>query len=394
MQVLIAPLGTPGFVFASLAVAERLRTRGHDVSFVTDRAFAGAIAARGFERISNGSEDGPTFQLDGWFDPLRIALQLKHLSGAIRARPPDVVLASNLAMGPLLLRALTGVPTVVLGPVVLLWPGSPAAGDDQDPIEARLRWRYADQMRHLRRAAELLRLQLPEEPYERSPLFGDRYLLQGVPALQRRADALPAPVRFVGSCTFDTLDPLPPEDAAWLRGQRAQRRRIVYVQLGRVFDKPSIWEALRARLERGDLAAVVCAERYDRPLDDVPPNALVRARVPQDAILAAADAAVCTGHPTAVLGAIARAVPLAIATAGSGTEELQEACVRCGAAVALDAEDPAALPGALDRLLADPAFARAAAVLRAAFAAYDGPANVCSELEAVGSGRLAGAGAR
>jgi UDP:flavonoid glycosyltransferase YjiC (YdhE family) len=393
MRILIAPLGSPGFVFAALAVAERLRARGHEVGFVTDRAFAGAIAGRGFERFPNGTEDAPSFQLDGWFDPVRIALQLEHLSGAIRAHPPDVVLASNLAMGPLLLRVLTGVPTVVLGPVVLLWPGSPPAGDE-DPVEGRLRWRYADQLRHLARAAELLRLQLPEEPYERSPLFGDRYLLQGVPALQRRTAALPAPVRFVGSCTFDALEALPPHDATWLRRQRAQRRRIVYVQLGRVFDKPSIWAALRARLERGDLAAVVCAERYDRPLDDVPASVLVRARVPQDAVLAYAAAAVCTGHPTAVLGAIARAVPLAIAPAGSGTEELQEACVRCGAAVALDADDPAALPGALERLLADPAFARAAAGLRDAFGTYDGPENVCRELEAVSAGRLAGAGAR
>ncbi|MBV8579236.1 MAG: hypothetical protein JOZ86_01205 [Candidatus Eremiobacteraeota bacterium] len=387
MNVTIATLATPGFVFSSLAVARALRARGHAVAFVTDGAYAPVLAEHGFARLPNGADDLSSFQLDGWFDPMRIAAQVKHLAGALAASRPDVILASNLAMGPLLVRRLVTVPVAVLGSAVFLWPGLRASDESGDAaLEARLAWRYADQMRHLTRAAELLGIVLGEAPYERSPLFGDRYLLQGVPGLQRRRAMLPRAARFVGPCTFDAVAALADDDAAWLAAQRAHGRRIVYAQLGPVFEKPSVWAAFRRRLARGDIAAVVCTERHDRPLDDAPPNALVRVRVPQDAVLPHADAVLCTGHPTAVLGALAHGVPLVIAPSGSGSEELAEACVRRGAALDVIAardggEDDDVFPRALDRLLDDASFARAAAELRDELAAFDGPANVCRELE-------------
>ncbi|HEY0394487.1 MAG TPA: nucleotide disphospho-sugar-binding domain-containing protein [Candidatus Elarobacter sp.] len=399
MRVLIATLASPGFVFSSLAVAEALRARGHRVAFVTDAAYADALAARGFARLPNGADDAPSFQLDGWFDPQRIATQVRHLAAALRAQTPDVVLASNLAMGPLLVRRLVPVPVAVLGPMVLLWPSLRPSDDPADAeIEGRLAWRHADQMRHLTRAADALGIVLPDHGYERSPLFGDRYLLQGVPALQRLRDALPPAVRFAGPCTFDAPGHDGVEETAWIARQRAHGRRIVYVQLGRVFDKPSFWDAFRRRLERLDVAAVVCTERFDGVLDGVPENALVRARVAQDAVLPHADAVLCAGHPTAVLGALAHGVPLGIAPAGSGTEENAEACVRGGAAVEIDAADGDAVPRALERLLHEPAFRAAARVLQREIAQHDGPASVCDELERLhaeparaGDGALSGA---
>ncbi len=383
MRVLIASLATPGFVFPSIAVAERLRALGHEVAFATDSSYASALEQRGFARIARGAPDGHSFEIDGWADPWRIAMQMKHLLAALGAFRPDAILASNLAMGPLIVRLTHGIPVAVLGSVVLLWPSLRRGAAGEPDVDARLAWRYADQLRHLERACAALGVALPSEPYERSPLFGDRFLLQGVPELQRDAGALPAAVRFAGSCALDEIDVAGDDAAAWLAAQRAHGRRILYVQLGRVFEAPSFWRIFRDWIARRDAAAVVCAERHDRAIDDVPGTVLLRKRVPQDTVLPYADAVVCTGHPTAVLGALAHGVPLLVSPAGSGSEELAEACCRNGAALspADGAQDETAFVGALDRLLDEPAYRAAARRLQARFASVDGPGAVCAALE-------------
>lgn len=392
MNVLIASLATPGFVFPSIAVAERLRARGHDVAFVTDTSFARAIEQRGFARIARGTPDGHSFEIDGWADPYRIAMQTKHLLAALTVFRPDVILASNLAMGPLIVRLTHRIPVAVLGSVVLLWPSLRTAASSEPAVDARLAWRYADQLRHLERACAALGVALASEPYERSPLFGDRFLLQGVPELQRDAALLPAPVRFTGSCALDEIDVAGDDAAAWLRAQRARGRRILYVQLGRVFEAPSFWRIFRDWIARRGAAAVVCAERHDRPIDDVPETVLLRKRVPQDAVLPYADAVVCTGHPTAVLGALAHGVPLVVSPAGSGTEEIAEACCRNGAALSppSGAADERAFVAMLDRLLDEPSYRAAARRLQARMEKTDGPAAVCRDLEALVDERGAG----
>lgn len=384
-RILIATLATPGFVFSSLAVAERLRAAGHDVAFVTDLGYADAISARGFVRIPRGTGDGRSFQLDGWGDPLQIALQVRHLEYAILTFRPDAILSSNLAMGPLLVGRAYRVPVAVLGSVVFLWPGTRVLSDAADAeTERRLRWRYDDQLRHLEAAAACLELPaFATFDFERSPLFGDRFLIQGVPELQRDAASLPAACRFVGSCADEALDAPDAGAVAWLRAQNSRHRALLYVQLGRTFDQPTVWEAFRSWVVARDVAAIVCSERHDRELGDVPENVLVRARIAQDAVLPFADAVVCTGHPTAVLGAAAHGVPLVIAPNGSGTEEIAEACSRFGAAIVPDgpAGSSGALTAALDRVLSDVAMRDAARRLQTHFAAYDGPATVCRELE-------------
>ena len=72
-RILIAALASPGFVFSSLAVAERARAAGHEVAFVTDVSYADAVEARGFARIRRGRSDGPSFGLDGWGRPLHFS---------------------------------------------------------------------------------------------------------------------------------------------------------------------------------------------------------------------------------------------------------------------------------------------------------------------------------
>jgi UDP:flavonoid glycosyltransferase YjiC (YdhE family) len=97
-----------------------------------------------------------------------------------------------------------------------------------------------------------------------------------------------------------------------------------------------------------------------------------------------------------VLGAIAHGAPLVTAPGGSGTEEIAEACARFGNAIV--PVGPATLEreitDALDRIIAEPAVRSAAGRLQKLFAAYDGPANVCRELEQLAAAPAAIGGTR
>lgn len=389
MRVLLAPVATPGFVFPLIAVAEALRSRGHEAAFVTDARFAAAIEARGFARLPRSAPDGPSFEIENWGDPVRIAIQAKHVERALDAYRPDAVLASNLAMGPLVARELHGVPTAVLGPIALLW-GPPAQPASAHPArDARRAWRHGDQLAHLERARRAFGLPPWSGPFEASPLFGDRFLLQSVPELHA-GERRPPAVRYVGSCVLPEIGALAGDDAAWIRGRRAAHRTLLYVQLGRLFRRESFWPYLERWLGERDAAAVVCVERYDGELGAHPDRVLVRDRIPQDAVLPHADAVVCGGQPTCVLGATRHGRPLLIVSTGSGTEDTAEAYAAYGAAVALENEGltEERFRAALDDLLARGAYARAASRLGERFARYDGPAAVARELEELVAARV------
>jgi UDP:flavonoid glycosyltransferase YjiC (YdhE family) len=382
MNVLFASLATPGFVFPMIAIADRMRERGHDVAFVTDRSFERVLSEAGHYRIPRSVPDGPSFQMDRWADPIRVAIQLRHIEHALTSFRPDAIFSSSLTFGPLIARELHGVPVAVLGSIVLLWRGS-----TPEPVtygEKRCTWRYAEYRNHLEMCRRALGLTPSNEPYERSLIFGDRTLLQGVPELSNIRGPFPPAVELVGDCTAPMRDSaLADDEAAWLAAQRRRGRMLLYVQLGRVFDHNSYWPPLLAWLRDRDVAAVVCAERYDGAIGEAEDNVLVRPRIAQDAVLPLVDAVACSGHPTAVLGAIRHGLPMMIAYTGSGTEDTAEACERYGVAVAVKSDTATAreIAAALDHVVSSAQARAAAERLSRSFACYDGPAAVCGALE-------------
>jgi UDP:flavonoid glycosyltransferase YjiC (YdhE family) len=394
VRLLIAALATPGFVFPLIAVAGELRARGHEVAFVTDRRFEETLRARGYRRIPRGpSADGASFAIASWGEPLSVAIQVRHVEHALSAFAPDAVLASQLALGPLIAGELHGVRVAVLASIVLPWRHAGrarSAGEGaSDPA-----WRYVELRANLERSRLAFGLAPAHEPYERSRLFGELTLLQGVAALQAPDERLPDPVRVVGSCMNDAAEArLDAADAEWLRGRRAAGRRTIYVHLGRSFDHASFWPAFVRWIAERDAAAVVCTERYDGTVGAAPPNVLLRERVSLAETLPLADAVVCGGHPTAVLGAARHALPVLAAYAGSGTENTAEAIARYGSAIALPVDDLSddAFTGALDRLLAEPAYRERARRLQAEFAAHDGPAEAAAAVAALAARARAGA---
>jgi UDP:flavonoid glycosyltransferase YjiC (YdhE family) len=397
VKILVASLATPGFVFPLIAVANALRARGHDVAFVTDLSFAETLRAHGHRRIARGDADGPSFRIESWGDPINVAIQVRHAEAALRSFAPDAILASNLALGPLVVRELHDVPVAVLGSIVLPWRH--ASRHDLEPSGAANdpAWRYVEFRATLERARLAWGLPPAAEPYASSRVFGDLTLLQGVAGLQPDDGPLPAAVRVVGSCMNATTDArLAADDAAWLHAQRGAGRTVIYVHLGRTFDHASFWPAFVRWIAERNASAIVCTERYDRTVEAAPPNVLLRERVSLAEMLPFAHAVVCGGHPTAVLAAAQHALPVLAAFGGSGTENTSEAIARYGSAIALasDGLSDDTFTGALDRLLSSPSHRENARRLQREFARHDGPAEAAAAVEAAAARATSAATAR
>ena len=380
MKILLCPIGSRGFVYPMIGIAQRLRKRGHQVAFATSAEFAGVIAEAGFERLPRGKTDGESFHLASWGHPIAIAIQVRHVQHAIERFHPEILLSSTLALGPLIAGELAGLPVAMLGLSTYLWPVDCSGSSPRtDPLAE---WRHREMVELYNSARGLFGLSARPSSPEGSPLLGDLYMLQTIPLLEPLTQQLPARVRLVGSCLHEA-DAADTELLEWLKSD-AEGRPLLYVQHGSVFRAGgSFWARLVAAAEELGTRVAAAVERHrDPPPTFHDANWLVRGHVPQGPVLRQAAGVVCSGNTTAVLGALTHGLPLLLFPTGGEQPALAGRCVAAGAAVALPASSPVAeLRAALERLVDAGDQREAARRLQAAFAAYDGPGIAARALE-------------
>src|SRR5262249_7123290 len=144
VKFLFCPLASHGFVYPLIGIARVLRARNHEVVFVTGPAFAQTLGAAGFDRVSRGARDGSSFDVSSWFNPVSIAIQVRHIEYALQSFQADSLVTTQLALGPLIVAEMRRLPVAVLGLATYIWPLWPLDHVPQSPEDERLRWRYAD----------------------------------------------------------------------------------------------------------------------------------------------------------------------------------------------------------------------------------------------------------
>jgi len=388
VKVLCASLATPGLLFPVVEVATELARRGHNVDFATGLDFTGYLHERGFYRVPRTANDGPSFGIDGWGRPEKIVMQVKHLRYAIERSRPDAIVCSNLALGPLIAKELYDVPVGVLGSVVYLWPTQNQfnRGANGDAFVTRLIWRFNEMKAALEEARVACGLTPNDFTPENSPLLGDAFFVQGVEELCRESGDLPDRVTFVGSCLHNLDDPSTGSELVdWITSWRARGASIAYIQVGRSFTHTSFWPFFLEFSRQNLIASIVSIERYDAPVGDASPNVFIRDRLSQHAVLPHCDFVLCSGHPTAVLGAVSFGLPMIIAYTGSGTDDIGETLSAYGAAIAFSESGSSieSLRSAIDAIATQPSFRERAQDLQGLFARKTGPAKVADALEAL-----------
>lgn len=186
----------------------------------------------------------------------------------------------------------------------------------------------------------------------------------------------PDSYRFVGPCFGERS-----VDAEFPWDELREGRRVL-VSLGtlnaerggRFFD--AVKEAL------GDLPLQVIAVAPDE-LGPFPDNFLARPFVPQVELLPRVDAVVChAGHNT-TCEALAHDLPLVVAPIKDDQPVVAQQVVEagCGLRLSFTRPRPAQLRAAVERVLDEPSFREAAAVVRRSFEAAGGPSRAAELLE-------------
>ena len=139
MKFLFCPISSHGFVYPLIGIAKALRSNGHEVAFATGDDFEFILREQGIPRISRGDKDGPSFHIGTWAKPLSVGIQVKHIEYAINRFPADVLVTTQLALGPLIVGEMLKLPVAVLGLASYIWPPLwPSGYEPESAFEKRL----------------------------------------------------------------------------------------------------------------------------------------------------------------------------------------------------------------------------------------------------------------
>ena len=221
------------------------------------------------------------------------------------------------------------------------------------------------------------------------------------PAFEFPRQNLSPSIKFIGPLLplFDPSTFHPPDWWATLLAH--PRENVIHITQGTVATHPEnlLLPAVQALSPQPDLLLVLTGKDIDTllfsPSTPKPSNVLISPFAPHALLLPHVGVMVTNGGYNGVLAALANGVPLVCA---GTTEDKADVCSRvawAGAGVDLrtDAPSERAIRDAVERVMGDGRYRRAAERLRDDFARRDGPGEVAGELErVVGERRARGVG--
>lgn len=417
MKILFACWPFEGHVFPQMAIATRLRDRGHDVAFYTGPRLAPVVEAEGItvfpfvsvpetswtrvhnsERQTTGKRQSLKVEHQAFRDWLveTIPGQVDDLQQVIAEWQPDV-LATDVSMwGPsLVLHDLASVP-VALAPTILgpLYPGpdAPAWGFGlRPPTTARGRLLRAVLNRATDVVASGMRRRISEiragyglaplnlsvnEAMGRLPLF----LVGNVPEVDYRRTDLPPSVHYVGACIWH-----PRESAgttAWLDAIPSERP-WVHVTEGTSHHSqdPFVLRAAVQGLAGANLEALITTGGSRDPqslaLGPIASNVHVTDWLSHSEMLPRCAAIVTTGGAATIMAALSVGVPIVIVPTTWDKPDNARRITEAGVGVRLSPKKctPDGLRAAVEEVLRNPRYRSNARRVADSLATAPGPAG-------------------
>ncbi|WP_026343083.1 glycosyltransferase [Nocardia sp. BMG111209] len=377
MRVAVVAGPDPGHAFPAIALCLRLRTAGDEpVLFTGPRWFEAAEGAGIEVRRLKGL--APRAGDDDADAGLRIHDRAAHISTEIlpdlREWGPDLVVSDVLTVGGGMAAERLGVAWVELSPHPLYLPskGLPPIGSGLAP---GVGWRGRARDAFLRRmtaraialgdrqrAAARVSVGLPEE----DPGPAAR-LIATLPALEMPRPDWPAEARLIGPLLFEPTEavlPLPPGDEPLVMVAPSTAATGV----------ASMAETVLTALDGAGVRVVV--SMLDTPPATIPPWATAGLGR-QDELLRHADVVVGGGGHGLLAKTLSAGVPIVTVPGGGDQWELANRAARQGGSILVRPFDGAAVRDAVQRILGDPAYRRAAVAAAATAAEVDDPVELC-----------------
>ncbi|HEY6800325.1 MAG TPA: macrolide family glycosyltransferase [Agromyces sp.] len=378
-------IGMHGRVNPTLPIAAELVRRGHTVSYHTSPAFSDEIAATGASPLVYAESDHPLPD-----PPVPITL-LEGLAGtALRVLPtvlaelrdirPDLIVHDSACVWGAVAARELGVPAVSSFTTFAFNRRVPSPTRASWRLLAEAATRPASLAGYLRSRGELSR----RFDARGLPLFDLGNVRQALNlvytsrAFQPHVESFDASYRFVGPSLG--ARPIDPSFAAErLTGP------VMYASLGTVFNAdPRLLRSFATALAPlGGTVVLATGQTDPAALGPLPANVLARRFVPQLEVLAHAALFVTHGGMNSVNEAMDAGVPMLVIPQGAEQPMVARRVVELGAGLALHTQDATeiAVRAAARRLLDEPRFREAAAVLQVAQRDAGGYLRGASELE-------------
>ncbi len=419
LNVLFVQTDCGGGVPPAVAVAHRLRERGHAVRFLAARSLESQLtrdgfACEAFQRAPDfGSARRETDQLRDWEARTPIgavhalfnvmcgpaAAHAADVVDNLQATPTDVVACDFMLLGAFVGAEACHIPSVALVHTVAVVPldGLPPIPYGLRPAHGLPgRWRDA----FLRGARDrLLRRWLhvlndSRARYQLAPVariydqwfHAQRLLILSSPTFDFSADQLPENVRYVGPASWEA----PVDTPLDLPGP--SQAPLVLASLSTTYQAAERYlQVLIDALGRLPVQAVVTTGAgYDvTELCPLPENVIVCPYVPHGALLDRAALMITHSGHGSVMAALTHGVPLLCVPFARDQRDVAIRAAATGAAVTLRPTGLTArkLARAIQRVLEQPDYREAAQRMQASLATEDGANHAADEITAAGSGR-------
>jgi MGT family glycosyltransferase len=410
-----------GHVFPQLSIALAVRERGGDVAFYTGPEFEATVRSEGVPVFPYKRTEGAWRQVrererrvGGRRQSLRVAHQafrqwlvetipgqVADLREVTAEWQPDVIVTDASMWGPsLILRESEPIPVALASPLIYaLVPGpdAPRSGSGLAPqgdLRRRVVSRVITGVTEL--AARGLRARLDElragfglgpmgcavtEYLGHLPL----YLVLSTPALDLNRWDLPDSVHYVGACLWHP--PEPPDTDAWLDSLRADRPWVHVTDGTSHFQDPFVLRASVEGLSSTELEVIITHGRERRPEEFAPeplaPNIHTRPWVSHAALLPRCQALVTTGGAGSTMAGLRAGIPLVFVPTTWDKPDNARRVVEAGAGMILTPRrcSPRRLREAIEEVLGDPSYRRAAQDCARGLAAAPGPAGAAALIE-------------
>lgn len=392
MRYLFCSHASIGLLGPSITIAQELQSRGHEVSFATGPSMTPFLRQAKLNRIPRGPKDGESFDVKSVWNGTDAVRQVRHIEYACQQFSPDVLVGQALTWGAMVYRQYTHLPLAIIGQAGYFWPTNtplPYYDHYRPSFYKRVLERYRLGTYYYDGCCHMLGIPYKEASYEESVLLGDLFLLQSVPTLEGDPSLLPDRVHFVGDCSWNP----PHVDAElqqWLVEAKASGEPILYLQVGRVLFSPMFVEYLTQVLGKLSVRVVASFGGASQAITSIPKNFFVREHIMQEQVLAYANAVICSGTTTSVLGALTHGLPLLIIPANA--EEPYDLAFRClhtrsGLCIASEDATEETLGSKVEELLQRTELYHNARKIQQAFASINGPSTAADLIEALGSKR-------
>jgi UDP:flavonoid glycosyltransferase YjiC (YdhE family) len=412
LNVLCISWGTTGNLSPVLTAARQLRRAGHRPRVMADPAMCGEVAAAGFpfvgwRRAPTGLDADPAdfSDLADWLRQTMFSPAGAYAADTldeIRRLPTDAVLSLDLLPGCALAAEAADLPHAVLSPHISIrpLPGIPPAASGLTPprteaerdavdaataaiVSAMERGRPA--LNAARRAFGLPPVASAFAHFDRA----DRVLLAVSRAFDFDTQALPANYRYIGPLL---------DEPSWSRGtghgwSGSGRRRILVAGSTGAQNQTDLLRRVARAVGAVEAETIVTTGPNVGPADLAAPAAVrVVAAASHDALMAQADLVVCQGGHGTVSRALLHGAPLLVIPLARDQADNAARVALRGAGLRLPADaGEAEIAAAARRLLAEPGFRRAAAVLGAAVRADLDAGGLVREIDAMVAARRASA---